>query len=306
MDSNRREFLSTLLTGAAGLSIAWPAYGQDPTPISATKLSPTLALLTGNGGNVALVVGSKGLMIVDGGLPDRAADMLKAIAAVDTRTVTTVFNTHWHYDHVGLNETLGKAGAKIIAHENTKGHLSSGAVIEALKMTFEPLQPQGLPAETFSTRGKMTFDKEDLEYVPVDPAHTDGDAYVFFPGPNVLHTGDLFFGNRYPFIDYSTGGWIGGMVAATDAMYKACDAETRVIPGHGSLSTRDDLRATRDMLALVHDRLQAFAKKGANPEEVVKAAPVKDLDETWGQGFMNPENFVRIAYTSLLRRKPRA
>lgn len=299
----RRDFLRTISLAAVGTSIAYPALGQGAPSIVATKLSPTLVLLSGNGGNVALVLGANGLLMVDGGLPDNAAAMLKAVASQDTHPVTTVFNTHWHFDHIGCNETLGKMGAKIIAHENTKKHLGERVVMEALNRTFEPLQPQGRPVETFSARGALTFDKERIEYVHVNQAHTDGDAYVRFTGPNVLHTGDLLFKDTYPVIDYSTGGWIGGMAAACGAMYKACDPQTRVIPGHGALGSRDDLKASQDMLATVHDRLLPMAKQGRSVDEVVKGAPTKDLDAKWGKGFMTPENFVRAAYTSLLRRQ---
>jgi cyclase len=299
----RRDFLRTLSAGAVGLSISYPAFGQGAPAIVATKLSPTLVLLSGDGGNVALVIGSNGLMMVDGGLPDNAAALLKTVAGQDSHPVTTVFNTHWHFDHIGCNETLGKMGAKIIAHENTKKHLSEKVTMEALGRTFEPLQPQGRPTETFAKSGKMTFEKEALEYVHIERAHTDGDAYVHFTGPNVLHTGDLLFKDTYPVIDYSTGGWIGGMAAACDVMAKVCNAQTRVIPGHGALATRADLMASRDMLRTVQDRLMPMVKQGRSVDEVVKAAPTKDLDEKWGKGFMTPENFTRAAYTSLVRRQ---
>lgn len=303
MTANRREFLRAAITGSVGLSITTRAFGQAASPITATKLFPNLVLLTGNGGNVALVIGSSGLMLIDGGLPDRGGDLIKMVASLDNHPITTVFNTHWHFDHTGINETAGKAGARIVAHENTRKHLANGASIEVLKMKFEPLQKPGLPVQTFSTRGTLTFEKEKIDYVPVPPAHTDGDAYAFFPAQNVLHTGDLFFKNVYPFIDYSTGGWLGGMVAATDAMYKACDAKTQVIPGHGAMATREDLKRSHDMLALAQDRLSAYVKKGASEEEVFKAAPLSDLDGKWGTGFMNGEGFVRVAYTSLIRHK---
>lgn len=306
LHANRREFLRTLAAGAVGMSITYPSYGQGAPPITATKLSPTLVLLSGSGGNVALVIGANGLMMVDGGLPERAAEMLKTVASVDTHPVTTVFNTHWHFDHIGCNELLGKMGAKIIAHENTKKHLSTRTTLELLNRTFEPLQPPGIPVETFTTGGKMTFDKEAVQYVHVQPAHTDGDAYVFFPGPNVLHTGDLLFRDAYPVIDYSTGGWVGGMAAALGVMYKASDAKTRVIPGHGPLSTREDLKASQDMLTLVTERLLPMAKQGRTIEEVITARPTKDLDEKWGKGFMTPENFLRGAYNGILRRSKSA
>lgn len=296
--SNRREFFYAL---AAGSSIA---LGQPaaPAPIRATKLSDTLALVSGDGGNIAIVISGDGLLMVDGGMSDRSAELLKAIAEqVDPHRFRMVFNTHWHLDHVGCNEVLGKDGAKIIAHENVKKRLSTRITMEALNRTVEPLKPEGLPSETFTSGGKMTFGAEKIEFMRVPPAHTDGDSYIFFPGPNVLHTGDLLFNGTYPFIDYSTGGWIGGMAAACDQLMKVGDAKTRVIPGHGPLGSKDDLKASGNMLSTVYQRMAAMAKEGKTVDEAVAAAPTKDFDEKFGR---KPEMFVRIAYTGLLRHGP--
>lgn len=302
--SSRRDFVRALIGGAAGCCFTYSAFGQAaPAPIKATKLSNTLVLIEGDGGNMALVLDADGLMLVDSGYPERAADLQKAIAAVDSHPVRTLFNTHWHFDHVGLNEALGKAGTKIIAHENTKKWMSQKVTIEAFNRTFEPLKPEGLPVETFSKGGKMTFGAEKIEYAHVPAAHTDGDAYLFFPGPNVLHTGDLFFNGFYPVIDYSTNGWVGGMAAAKAAMLQVGDAKTRIIPGHGPLATKEDLKVTQAMLATVTERLEAMAKEGKSVDEVVAAAPTKDFDDKFGKGIFKPEQWVKIAYTSVLRHK---
>jgi cyclase len=301
--SNRREFLQALIGGAAGLSLSYTAFGQGPPqPITATKLSSTLALLMGDGGNVAVVIGEGGLMMIDGGLPDRSSDLLKAITEnVGADKVTTLFNTHWHFDHTGCNEVLGKSGAKIIAHENTKKWLSQEVTLEALNRTFEPLKPEGLPVETFSKGGKMTFGKEKLEYTHVPPSHTDSDTYVFFPGPNVLHTGDLLFNGFYPIIDYSTNGWLGGMTTAAETLSKVGDAKTRVIPGHGPMASKDDLKTIHGMLATIYGRMAPMAKQGKSVDEVVASHPTKEYDDKWGKGLLPPDPWVRMAYTSILR-----
>src|SRR5262249_40068360 len=139
-------------------------------------------VMTGDGGNVGVVISPDGLMMVDGGVPDRSADLLKTISEqVDAHKVTLLFDTHWHFDHVGCNETLGRAGVKIIAHENVKKRLSVKTTMEANGRTFEPLKPEGLPTQEFSKSGKMTFGKEQIEYTHVPTAHTDGDTFLFFP-----------------------------------------------------------------------------------------------------------------------------
>jgi cyclase len=302
--SNRRDFMQALVGGATGLSFAYSAFGQAaqaPPPIKATKLSEDLAVLMGDGGNVAVLIAPDGLMMIDGGLPNRAADMQKAVEEVDAHKVRILFNTHWHFDHVGSNEALGKSGAKIIAHENVNKRLSTKVYSEALNRSFDPLKPEGLPADMFTKGGRLTFGKQKVEYTHFADGHTDGDAYLFLPKANVLHTGDLLFSGMYPVIDYSTGGWIGGMAGACDAMLKVGDAKTRVIPGHGAMASKDDLKASRDMLHTVHDRLSAMAKQGKTVDEVIASAPTKDLDEQWGK-TRPAAGFVRQAYVSLVHR----
>jgi cyclase len=300
---NRREFLQAALAAAVGSTFTYRAFAQGGAlpPITATKLAPDLVLLSGDGGNVALVIGSDGLLLIDGGLPERSADLLKAVAEVDGRKVQTLFNTHWHFDHIGCNEALGRMGTKIIAHENTKKHLGVRTTMEAANRTFDPLKPEGMPHETFTTGGTLTFGRQPLEYTHVPLSHTDGDAYVFFPSLNILHTGDLLFNGTYPVIDYSTGGWIGGMATAAATLAKIGDAQTRIIPGHGPMATKDDLKATHDMLATIHDRIAPMIKAGKTVEEVVAAHPSQEFDAKFGQGARKPDAFVQVAYTSIVR-----
>jgi cyclase len=296
--SNRRDFFRALIAARVGTSFL---FAQTPaTPIRATKLSDRIVLLTGDGGNIALILSNDGLMMVDGGYAEHAADLLKAAAEVDPHKVVLQFNTHWHLDHVGCNETLGAAGAKIMAHENTKSWLGMRVVMEGLNRTIEPLKPVGLPTEVFKEGGKLHFGGMTIDYAPVPPAHTDGDAYLFFPDANILHTGDLLFNGTYPLIDYSTGGWIGGTVAAEDGLLLAGDGQTRIIPGHGPMATKDDLKVHREMLGTIYDRLEKSRREGKTAKEVVAAAPTKDYDAKFGKG-MKPDQFVEIAYTGLLR-----
>lgn len=297
----RRDFLRTLWGGAA-FSIARRGFGQAaPDPIVATKLTDRITMVSGDGGNVGLVITDDGLLMIDGGYANRALELQKAIAEKNSHPVKLLFNTHWHGDHVGSNELLGKAGVKIMAHQNVRYWLSQKVKIEAFNTVVEPLKPEGLPGKTFTDAGKMTFGREKVEYKWIPNCHTDNDSYVFFPASNVLQTGDLFFSGAYPVIDYTTGGWIGGMAEALDKLLKVGDAQTRIIPGHGPLSSKEDMRASRDMLHTVYDRLGAFSKKGASVDEVVKANPVADLDPKWGQGFLNGERFLRMAYPSIAR-----
>jgi cyclase len=299
---DRREFLQAVLAGAVGSTFTYRAFAQQGTPpaITATKLASDLVVLSGDGGNVAIVIGADGLLMIDGGLAERSADLLKAVADVDGHKVTTLFNTHWHFDHVGCNEALGRMGTKIIAHDNVRKRLGARVTIEALNRTVDPLKPEGMPSETFTTGGNLTFGKQRLEYTHFPTAHTDGDACVFFPALNVLHTGDLLFNRSYPLIDYSTGGSIEGMISAADALGKIGDAQTRIIPGHGPMATKSDLQASRDMLATTHERLAPMIKAGKTVEEAIAAKPTREFDDRFSLG-RKPDAFVQIAYLSIVR-----
>ena len=297
--SNRREFFGGVLAGAASLTLCRAAFGQrPPSAIAATKLAENLTMITGAGANVMVVTATDGLLMVDGGLPEPSSELLKTIAdQFDQRPVNVLFNTHWHLDHTGSNETLGKLGAKIISHRNTKRWLSSTVFVEAQDRTYLPRPADTIPTEVFDTSGNMTFGPEMLSYGHLPPAHSDGDAYVFFPQSNILMVSDVLSVGRYPVMDYSTGGWIGGMIDATAALLKIADAKTRIIPGAGPLQTRDDLQGEHDMLATVKDCVQNMLRQGKGLSDVIPEAPTKEFDAKWGK----PDLFLSMTYAGLLR-----
>ncbi len=288
---------------AAGLAASRFAFSQNaPAPLTVTKLSSSVSVVMGNGGNIAVVPGDDSVLIVDAGLPDRANDLLATISdKVSAKPITTLFNTHWHFDHTGANVLLGGKGTRIISHENTRARLSAKITMEALNRTFEPMAAPGLPVVTFSDGGSIYQGAEVLNYTHVAAAHTDTDAYVLFPKSNILHTGDLFFNGFYPVIDYSTNGWVGGMAAAADKMLTVVDNSTKIIPGHGPIADKAALKAYRDMLTTVTERLTKLSKQKMPVEKVVASAPTKDLDAKWGGGMFKPDAWVAIAYTSILR-----
>jgi len=283
------------------------------TPLAVTKLTDTFLLITGAGANVLAVLGPDGVLMVDGGAPEHSADVLKLIADQSGgKPVQVLFNTCWDTDHTGSNETLGKAGAKIIAHENTKLWLGAEFDSRWRKRTYEPRPKIALPNQTFySGTKKMTFGAEPIEYGYLMQAHTDGDIYVYFPGPNILMAGGVVGGNCYPVLDADTGGWIGpsdrgdaryvdlvapnGLVAAQRALLKVTNAATRIVPGDGPVMTRADLEAESEMLATVRDRLIKLIRMGYGPNEMVAAKPTQEFDAKYG----NPELFIRNAYMGL-------
>jgi cyclase len=307
----RREVLGILLGGAAGLSLSSPASARQRSstvstgqelhagshpPIAAVPLSDTLVEFTGAGSNVVVVTGPDGLVMLNGGLRERSADLLNAIAShTGGKRVQALFNTDWHPEYTGSNETIGKAGAKIIAHENTKQYLGAEIFVDWQDRTYKPLPSQALPNQTFYTSGTMTIGSERMDYGHLGQAQTDGAIYVFFPGSNVLMTGGALSVGKYPIPDYTTGGWLGGLIAANTTLLGMANAETRLVPGTGPLQTRADLQAQHDMLDTMLDRFKKMMKQGLGPEDIIAAAPTKEFDAKWG----DPDRFVYAAYRSM-------
>jgi glyoxylase-like metal-dependent hydrolase (beta-lactamase superfamily II) len=301
----RRSLLQASL-GAAGASVSAGFVGSliapmaraknAATPIQSTKLADDLFLFQGAGGNVVAAKGGDGLLLVDGGSRERSSQLLKRIfAETDQSRVQQLVNTHWHWDHTGSNEALAKAGAAILAHENTKLWLGTEIISKWEGRTYEPRPANALPTQTFfydEDAKPLMFGEQKLEYSIMPGAHTDGDIYVFFPRQNVLVGGGVISGGEYPLVDYVTGGWLGGMISGLKAMLKKGDANTRFVPGSGPLRTRADLEAQIDVCYTALSKIGESYYKGQTWNELVASRPTRDFDARWG----NPDTFLRLAY----------
>lgn len=279
---------------------AFAQVQQAPDGIIATKLADNFTLLSGVGGNVLVVRSPEGLLMVDAGQPERSGALLNAATQLSgNASVRVLFNTHWHLEHTGANDRLGRAGTKIIAHENTRLWMGRDILVEWQKNgVYPPRAKEARPNETFlahESPKKMSFGNEPIQYGIMVQAHTDGDIYVFFPGPNILMAGDVVSVGSYPILDYSTGGWIGGMANASRDLLQLTDAQTRIIPGTGPIQTKADLQAQFDMLSAVRTRLANMMKQGLGAKDMVAAAPTKEFDAKWG----DPTLFVMNAYPGL-------
>jgi glyoxylase-like metal-dependent hydrolase (beta-lactamase superfamily II) len=287
----RRGFLSTLILGFASTR----AFGRG-SGISSTKLTDNLTLVTGAGGNIVVLNGRDDLLLVNGGLPETAGDLVRFLSdQFKGQKVQVLFNTCWHLDHTGSNDAFKKAGAKIFSHENTKLWIGADFYSDWEKRAYKPRPADALPTDTFYTSGKMTFGNESIEYGYMPQAHTDGDIYVYFPAQNVLVAGDVLSVGRYPVLDYVTGGWLGGLQNANTALLKVVNADTKIVPGNGPVQSRADLQAQADMCATMRDRLVKLMRQGMGPTDMIAAAPTKDFDGKWG----NPETFIRNAYRGM-------
>jgi cyclase len=298
--SNRRDFCRTLAGGAAGLSLAYRAPSAlaqgGASAITATKVSENYTLLSGAGSNVLALTQPDGVLLVDGGSSERSADLLKAVSELSGgKPVQALFNTCWHLDHTGSNDTLGKAGARIIAHENTKLWMSTEFHVQWQNKTYKPRPKDAHPTQTFYTTGKMSFGKEEIQYGHLGQAHTDGDLYVFFPGPNILITGGTFTVGKYPILDWSTGGWIGGLADAHKTLVEMSTEQTKVIPGSGPVQTLANLKEAAEMSATMLTRFVDLLREGKTAGDMFRAAPTKDYDAKWG----DPKQFIANMYPGL-------
>jgi cyclase len=290
---SRRNFMKTMAGSAIGLSAFRNAFGQS---LTATKLADNFTLVSGAGSNVLVLSTPDGVLMVDGGMAEHSAELLKLISGQsDPPRVQVLFDTHWHLDHTGSNESAAAAGAKIVAHENTKLWMGAEIISMWEKRTYKPRPKEARPNNTFYTTGKMTFGKQEIQYGYLGQAHTDGDIYIFFPGPNILMTGDVFSVGSYPILDYTTGGWIGGLSDASKTLVGLTDPQTRVIPGKGPIQTRADLQAQADMCATMRTRFVEMMRKGMSAKDMLAAAPTKEFDAKWG----DPRLFITNAYPGL-------
>ena len=276
---------------------------QDPATvqIQTQKLADNVFMLMGDGGNIGLSTGPSGSVLIDTEYAPLNAKILAAVRAAGGGDVKYVINTHWHGDHTGGNEPLGKAGALIIAHDNVLARMSTEQFMAAFNQRVPPAPAAARPVVTFPSRTTFHLNGDVVQIVHIANAHTDGDSIVQFTNANVIHTGDTYMKDVYPFIDVSSKGSIDGFIAAADAVLSRANANTKIIPGHGALANRSDLERFHDMLVTARGKIQALIDQGLSEDQVVAARPTAELDDPWGKGFMTPEQFVRFSYQSLKR-----
>jgi len=293
---------TALLTGL----IAQSAHAQQPdfdkVEIRSEKVADGFYVLFGQGGNIGVSVGEDGVFLIDDQFAPLTEKIMKAVAGLSKEPLRFVLNTHWHGDHTGGNENLGKAGATIVAQDNVRVRMGTEQVQKLRNRTL-PASPAGaLPVITFSDAITFHWNGTEIHAFHVEPAHTDGDSIVHFRALNVLHMGDTYFNGLYPFIDVDSGGSIEGMIAAADRALALTDDATRIVPGHGALSNAQELKAFRDMLEAVRAAIQKEIDAGKSIDQVVAAKPTAAFDAKWAtSGFLNGDTFTRLVYADLTR-----
>jgi len=298
-----RRRLLTLLPASvaifAAASLAPPRSRAAPATLGVIKLDEHLSVITGGGGNVTVLDTPEGVLMVDGGSPEHSAAVLKQVQQLTgKRQIHTLINTHWHWDQTGSNLTLGQAGTRIIAHENTRLWLSTDVDSRWEHRLYPRLPVKARPAKTFYTTDSLSFGGHTIEYGYLPQAHTDGDIYVHFKDAGVLVVGDVLSVGSYPVLDYCTNGWIGGMANATQTLIGLAGSNTKVIPGSGSVQTRADLEAEHQMLTDLKLKLSKLLAQGMSAADMLAASPTRDYDPKWG----DPRLFVTNAWPGLVQR----
>ncbi len=279
--------LATLLT----LSLGTNAFAQDweNIEITTTKVTDDLYIMMGEGGNLGVSIGEDGVFLIDDQYAPLTEKIVAAIRELSTDDIHFVFNTHYHGDHTGGNENLGKMGIDIVAHDNVYKRLLS-----------EDMAKEGLPIISFNDQLTFHLNGMDIRAKHFPSAHTDTDSIVYFGGKNVIHMGDTFFNEAYPYVDVPGGGSWKGLLATVKATIDNIDDDTKIIPGHGPLTNKAGLQIYYDVLMDIHNILEPIAKQGLSLEAVKKMAPLKKYDGDYGNGFMDPDTFLGIVYMDIL------
>lgn len=303
MSSVSLNGLATVMVFAFG-----PAFGlgtaraQEPDwdaiDVRIEPVRGNVHVIFGEGGNIGVSVGDDGVFLIDDQLAPLTDRILAAIAEVSDQPVRFLINTHYHGDHIGGNEKLGKTGTIILAHDKVRARLlslplnQSGGWIEVGAAI-------GLPVITFNDQLSFHLNGDEARATHVANAHTDGDSFIHFEGADVIHMGDLMFNGLFPYIDVDAGGNVDGVLAGYDQALALAGDETLIIPGHGPLATKKDLSSNRAMIQVVRDRVAALIAEGKSLDEVLAAAPSAEYDETYTWGFIDPVKFVTSIYRSL-------
>lgn len=289
--------IALLLSIVALGSVAQAQQDMSKVEIKAEQLAPGVAVLFGAGGNIGVSYGEDGTVLIDDQFAPLTGKIQTAIAGLGASPVKFLINTHWHGDHTGGNENFGKAGAVIMAHDNVRVRMASDQKTGFGEVKASP--KAALPVITYAEGLKLHLNGEEVRVVSVPPAHTDGDSIVHWTKSNVIHMGDLYFNKvTFPFVDRGSGGDVRGVIMAADKALAMADDATKIIPGHGPVATKADLKAYRDMVSEIVSRVEKAAKEGKTLAEV-KAMKPADGFGVATNGFITANRFVETVYSTV-------
>jgi cyclase len=297
--------MKNLLIGAFVFMViaASAQQGFDSVRIRAQKVTEHIYLLKGSGGNIGVLTGPDGVVMIDDQFAPLSEKIAAAIKVLDAGPIRFLINTHIHGDHSGGNDNFGKAGATIVAHDQVRNRMMKESVNPRLNRTVPPREKVAWPVITFDNKLNFHLNDEDIELLHFDPGHTDGDVIVHFKKANVYHTGDAFVRTGYPYIDGSNGGTLNGYISTLAKLLTVLDGNSKVIPGHGNLGTRADVQAVHDMLIDIRDQVSAALKSGKKVEDITNMNITAKYDAQWGSGFIKGKDFVLVVAESLQTKK---
>jgi len=290
--------LSILALALAAVASAQAPVDYSKVQIETVKLAPNFYVLNGQGGAIGVLTGADGVLMVDSQFAPLTEKIVAAIKQVSNAPIKFLINTHVHGDHTGGNENLGKMGVTILARPELRDRLAHPAP-GANGAPGTPAPAAALPVITYDSPLTIHIDGEDVQAIPIPKAHTDGDTLVYFPNANVIMIGDYFRSLGYPNIDRANGGSLPGMLAGIDAAIKLCNAQTKVVPGHGAVTDRNGLIAHRDMIIAIRDKIAPMVSQGKTLPEVVAAKPTADYDAKVPGVGTTGERFIGQVYAEL-------
>jgi glyoxylase-like metal-dependent hydrolase (beta-lactamase superfamily II) len=290
-------FLSAALCLSLSVSVAQRDW--DAIEIKTEKVTDDIYCIFGSGGNIGLAVGQDFAYLIDDQFAPLSDKILAAVRKVTDKPIRFLVNTHWHGDHVGGNANFAKGGTVIIAHEAVRQRMNSthdrGGGQMSQASSFE-----ALPKITFTDQMTIHLDStRTMHIMHVNPSHTDGDSYIYFPESNVIHMGDNFSNGGYPYIDLNSGGDIDGLIKNHNMVLFLLDDDTRIIPGHGPVTNRARLMAYRDMMVTIRTRVKQAKSSGKSLDETLAMGLTAEWDDEFGQGFQDPTEIVSAVYKSL-------
>ncbi len=290
--------LTLLFLSSSLLVVAQDDYSK--VEIKATKINGNVYMLEGAGGNIGVSVGPDGILIVDDQFAPLAEKIKIALQQLGEGKLKFILNTHWHGDHTGGNEKLGRE-APVIAHDNVRKRMSSEQRLEFFKETVPASPKEALPVITFDRSLSVHFNGEEIRVIHFPKGHTDGDSIIFFTGSNVVHMGDDFFAGKFPFVDLDSGGSVQGLAKNIGEIIPKIPAGAKIIPGHGPISTIEDLKAFHNMLiqttAIVQKKIAARKSLAQIKKEGLPAEW-----KSWGEGFMKTDGWIELVYGSLKKK----
>jgi len=291
---DRRQLLTGIVGGLlGGLVLPRRAAAQQPGVV---QLNDRLSLVTTGRTNVLALTSPDGLVVVDSGAPELIDSLMESLRQTSAGgRVNTVFNTHFHTENTGANETLRQGSAAIVAHENTRLWMATPIWLPADDRYSQPRPTTAHPTKTFYANGSMNAGSERIDYGYLIEAHTSGDIYVFFHESNVLAVGDVASPVRDPELDYLTGAWIGGRLDALTKLLDLSNSDTRIVPGFGPVISRADVQAERDMMKTIYARAVDRVREGDSADDMIAAGVLRGLPRT----LSDPKTFMHAVHKGL-------